>query len=133
MSEHSQNLPRSPFERPIGLRLSHGFKAVFILAVAVVIFESLIPPLSAAGPGHFDKIAHFAAYAVLAVLGGAAFPHIRLLILAVTLCVLGGGIEIAQALMGQGRDGSWADQLANVLGVGLPIILWAAAVKFRKR
>jgi hypothetical protein len=113
-------------------RLSHVFKVIFILAMTILIFESLIPPLYASGPGYHDKLLHFCAYGVLMVLGAIAYPAVRLLILALMLFCLGGGIELAQSLMGQGRDGSWADQFANSCGIALPIILWIGFVRLRR-
>ena len=40
----------------------------------------------------------------------------------------GGALEIAQALGGAGREGSWADAFANTLGAGTGVLLiWIIA------
>jgi len=133
MTDHNLTRQTSPLTRPVTPFMSHVFKVGFIMAVTVVIFESLIPPLYETGPGYFDKVLHFGAYGVLMVLAALAYPAKRLLPLAVTLFCLGGGIEITQSLMNQGRDGSWADQLANASGIALPMLLWMGAMKLRNR
>jgi len=114
----------SHFIRPIPVGFSHVFKAVFFLALIVIVFESLIPPIATATPTQHDKLLHFAAYAVLMTLASLAFPKARLINLAVLLFCVGGMIEIVQSLMAQGRDGNLADQLANMGGVICPILLW---------
>jgi len=127
---HSKSKP-SRFIRPVPAKMSHIFKAVFFLALIVITFESLIPPIATATPTQHDKLLHFAAYAVLMTLAGLAFPKARLINLAVFLFAVGGAIEIVQSLMGQGRDGNLGDQLANMSGVICPILLWLLIKKLR--
>ena len=69
--------------------------------------------------GISDKLAHVAAYAVLALTGGVAFRGARrLLILGAGLLLLGLGLEIAQAFI-PGRSASGYDMLANMLGIAV--------------
>ncbi len=112
---------------------SYGFKLVFIAAVTVITFESLIAPIHSATPSTHDKLVHFGAYFILSLLAFLAYPKVKLWILGLGLLVLGGGLEIAQELMKQGRDGSIADQLANGGGVVLGLILVKIFMAFFNR
>ena len=69
-------------------------------------------------PAYGDKVAHFAAYAVLSLVTSLAFGRHRspaaLVLLA--LLVFGGALELLQAAGGV-RTGDWLDLLANTLGI----------------
>lgn len=70
-----------------------------------------------------DKVMHFGAYCGMAF-WFAGTMHRRLYpYLALFLLLFGGGIEIAQGLMGYGRDADWRDLLANAMGIGTALIL----------
>lgn len=114
----------SPYIRPITPVASHVFKGILVLAIAVITHESLIPAFEATNPTQFDKFMHFGAYGVLMILAALAIPTARLTPMAILLFCYGGAIEIAQSLMAQGRDGSFADQFANGAGLIVPILLW---------
>lgn len=66
---------------------------------------------------HLDKLQHFAAYLVLTAWFGALLERRRYLPLAVSMLLLGAGIEFAQGAMRLGRDAELSDMLANALGV----------------
>jgi len=65
-----------------------------------------------------DKIGHFIAYAWLSLFGmfATASPAIRLRGLLI-LALYGATLEAMQALLGWDREGSFADMLANMLGL----------------
>jgi len=92
-------------------------KILFWPALAVVIWGELTPhPPELAGPLMWDKLDHFIAYFGLALLSTLAWGLRRSLAwLILALVVLGGGMEILQALLG--RDAEWGDFLANDLGI----------------
>jgi len=92
---------------------------VGIVLVLVVVVASLVPGRDLPRLGISDKIEHITAYFGLAAwFGGLLLPR-RYAILGVALLLLGGGIEIAQGLMGLGRQADWHDFYADALGVFL--------------
>ncbi|MEQ9506051.1 MAG: hypothetical protein RLO80_07245 [Hyphomonas sp.] len=97
------------------------------LLALVIGYFSLVPPGDAPAPQISDKIRHFAAYAALAIPAAMWFGPGRLWAWAV-VAAYGGALEIAQALGGAGREGSWADGFANALGAGTGVLLiWIIA------
>lgn len=99
--------------------------AVFVLACLVVAWASLAPTTALPSITLWDKVEHLTAYFGLAVIGAYAFPR-RLSRLAAGLFFGGVGVEIAQSLMGWGRQGDPADALANTFGIALGILLTLA-------
>ena len=105
---------------------------VWAVAVCFVVIGSLLPGSSPLLGliGHLtisDKILHFSAYLILALLPMASFEHLRRGILAGAFMVLlGMALEGGQSLA-PGRQVEVADMLANGLGVmcgialGLPL------------
>jgi VanZ family protein len=95
-------------------RLSLTATILFWAIAALVIWGEL-------GPGDigfnvWDKLQHFGAYALLAVLATLALEARRWWLLALLgLVALGGALEIGQGLVG--RDMSFRDEIANTLGV----------------
>lgn len=115
MSGSKRRFGRSlkPFRRPwlwVGL---------WILAVAVVVIGSLMPAQDLPKvPDGFDKLEHFAAYAVLSASAVQLFAR-RLSwgFVCVLLVLMGIGLEYLQAQMGLGRMLDRQDALANTIGV----------------
>ena len=104
------------------------FKVIFILAISIVIYESLIAVSSSPATNHFDKIVHFAAYFTLVVLGLCAFPKAHIGWIVGAMIGFGAGLEVAQGLMGLGRSASFGDLLANTLGAAVPAYLWSVFI-----
>lgn len=86
-----------------------------------------LPPLY---PGQ-DKIVHFLAFALIAVLGFEAWPHRPLTIVGLMLCY-GAAMEVAQSFV-PFRDGDLMDWLADALGVGLAWVVHAHIGRLRRR
>jgi VanZ family protein len=106
---------------------------VFIAAVAVILYMTLAPNKDVPGSEMiWDKAAHSIAFGLLVVVGLLMSTHRRW---AVVLAVLGLGIaiEIAQGLMPYGRQGDWRDALADAIGVGVGVVVWAIARRFKPR
>ena len=105
--------------RPSGYqKLSNTLKwlaatATLVLAV-VILLLALAPPSVEISGGINDKILHFAAFATL-VLPCAIFLARYLVSIASLALAFGGAIELLQP--GFGSDASWADFLADTLGV----------------
>ena len=104
-------------------RLRQGWWAVGWLGVGAVIYLSLMhnPPTLAVDDG--DKLQHVAAYGVL-MLWFAQLTVLRRRRqgLAVALVALGVALEYAQLAIGY-RDFSWADMVADALGVAVGWVL----------
>ena len=99
------------------------YALAFLGTYIAVLVASLVPTSSLPQVTLWDKVEHFIAYAVLAVLGARAFPG-RPWLLAAALVANGVGVEILQEAMGLGRQGEVLDALANTLGIaaGLGLI-----------
>jgi VanZ family protein len=96
----------------------------------LVIIASLVPARDLPRLRISDKLEHVLAYLALALwFGGLAAPRAYLR-LSLGLLALGGGIEIAQGLMGLGRQADWYDFYADALGVALGLSLCLAGLRY---
>jgi len=108
------------------LRLAGG--AVLLVLVALMLApggtiesETLI----------WDKAAHFIAFGLILWSLGVLFrrlPRIAAVLLAIAL---GAAVEVVQGYVG--RDPSWGDLLADVLGVVTALLIWLVWRRFRPR
>jgi VanZ family protein len=103
-----------------------------LLLVLAVVVLSLLPVRELPNVNVSDKIEHAAAYLMLSLWFGGLLRVRAFLGLGLALLALGGGIELAQAGMGLGRQGDWRDMLANAVGVvaglflaAIPLGRWA--------
>lgn len=94
---------------------------LFALACLIIAWASLAPTTALPSVTLWDKVEHLAAYFGLTALGASAFPR-RLSRLAAGLFGGGVAVEIAQSLMGWGRQGDPADALANTFGIALGLL-----------
>ena len=103
--------------------LSQPFaRALFWVMCGTVLVGALAP--QANSPQLFalaDKVFHTLAFAALALVGLRAYPR-YVLIVSLLLIALGGLIEIAQGYTST-RSQEWEDFLADILGVGLGVLL----------
>lgn len=106
--------------------------AAFVLWLLAILFLSLAPAEATLAPELWgDKVRHALAYFVLTGLGLLAFgPRWTLLM---GIASLGAGVEVAQATMGFGRQGEWADLLANLSGEALAVALWLVVSRLGRR
>lgn len=121
--------PDLPGPSPLARRYGAAAFALWLLAI---LFLSLAPAEATLAPELWgDKVRHALAYFVLTGLGLLAFgPRWTLL---VGVLVLGAGVEAAQATMGFGRSGEWADLVANLSGEALAVALWLVVTRLRRR
>ena len=101
-----------PFRRP------WLWAGLWMLAIAMVVFASLLPASNLPSVPVSDKVEHFVAYAVLAA--GAVQLFVRRLswgFVCVMLVLMGIGLEHLQAQMALGRMLDRNDALANTIGV----------------
>jgi hypothetical protein len=100
--------------------------AAMVLAVLVT---CLVPSHDLPSVNVNDKVEHFTAYIALAVwFGGLSEPR-SYFKLTFWLLLLGGGIEIAQGLMGLGRQAEWNDFFADGAGVLAGLLLCLAGLR----
>jgi len=123
----------NPYHRPYIKALMAPMRVLLVLALLIVAYKSLIPGVAYINLNHSDKIAHAITYGVLAGLIGLAFPKLSLRWVLLWPMLFGGCLEIAQKLMAAGRTASWFDQIANIVGICLAILVWVIIVKVRIR
>ena len=94
------------------------FKVLFFSALLSVTVLALLPVEMLSSPVFkwWDKAQHSLAFAVLSLLGFAAFPA-RLRQVAAGLVLYGVALELAQLAVGW-RFGEWQDVVADATGVG---------------
>lgn len=102
------------------------FAAGVLLAIGITI-ASLVPAQDLPSIGVPDKIEHAFAYVLLGFWFASVIARWDYVYLVLALLALGGGIEIAQGLMGWGRQADWRDFLAD--GVGVLIGVGLAATR----
>ena len=101
-----------PFKRP------WLWAGLWMLAIACVVFATLVPADDLPSVPVNDKLEHFVAYALLSA--GAVQLFVRRLswgFVCVLLVLMGIGLEVLQAQMGLGRMLDRNDALANTIGV----------------
>ncbi len=95
----------------------------------LVVIASLVPARDLPRLHISDKVEHVAAYLALSLWFGGLLAPRNYFRLALGLLALGGGIEIAQGLMGLGRTADWYDFYADALGVALGLSLCMAGLR----
>lgn len=99
--------------------LQVAFVAGVVMVIYLSLFSAEFVPVELST---WDKANHAAAYAALAFVGGLSIQHRRpLLLIAVALLILGGGLEVAQAALPH-RTSSPYDALANAVGISIGIL-----------
>jgi VanZ family protein len=101
------------------LRYPRAWFFVGVCIAIVITFFSLIPAQQLPQIGVSDKIEHAVAYLLLGFWFASVIARWDYLFLLFALIALGGGIEIAQGLMGLGRESDLRDVLANSIGAGI--------------
>ncbi|MGJ8563943.1 MAG: VanZ family protein [Alphaproteobacteria bacterium] len=104
-------------------------RLVFITALCVLTYQSIVPAGESAVVTHHDKVMHAMGYAMLTGLLALAAPRLGLLKLFIIPTLYGGFLEIAQSIMPYGRTGSFLDLLANMVGAGAVVFGFFVAIK----
>jgi VanZ family protein len=93
-------------------------RVFFFCTLAAVLLLTLTPDDTGALRFANDKIEHFGAFFVLAIIGMNGWPE-RPLRLAFILLAIGGAIEVLQATPLIHRDAEFHDWLADAIGTGV--------------
>ena len=120
------------------LRYPRAWFCLGLLMAACITVVSLVPAEKLPSVGVSDKLEHALAYLLLGFWFASVIARWDYVYLVLALLALGGGIEIAQGLMGVGRQADWRDLLADgigiLAGVGLaatPLGHWANFIEDR--
>jgi VanZ family protein len=118
------------------LRYPRAWLAAGLLMATVITIACLVPARELPSLGVSDKFEHGFAFFVLAIWFAGVLSRRDFIYLALALVAFGGSIEIAQGLMGLGREADIRDLTADALGVGAGILLaltplgrWAMVVE----
>jgi VanZ family protein len=118
------------------LRYPRAWLCLGLLMALFITVMSLLPANNLPSLGISDKIEHAAAYALLAFWFASVMGRWDYLYLFLALLAFGGGIEIAQGLMGLGREADLldlaADAAGSAVGLGLaatPLGRWASFIE----
>ena len=79
----------------------------------------------------WDKAAHFIAFGLILWSLGVLFRRLPRTWAALLAVALGAAVEVVQRYVG--RDPSWGDLLADVLGVATALLIWLVWRGFRPR
>ncbi|MEO1029509.1 MAG: hypothetical protein AAFX02_10695 [Pseudomonadota bacterium] len=93
--------------------------ATLICALAILVISIMPSNAGIRPPTMNDKINHIIGYSVLTGLGVLSWKKKRRTWFLGFVFVMSGGVEILQANMDFGRDGSWGDMIANMIGIGI--------------
>jgi VanZ family protein len=99
------------------LRYMKAWLAVGLLIAVAITITSLVPARDLPALGISDKLEHVIAYLLLAFSFASVIPWIDHPYLMLALLAFGGGLEIAQGLMGLGREMDLMDFLADAAGI----------------
>ena len=101
--------------------------------VLLVLIGLLLSPGGAIESEHliWDKAGHFIAFGLILWSLGVLFRRLPRTWAALLAIALGAAVEVVQRYIG--RDPSWGDLLADALGVGTALLIWAIWRGFRPR
>src|SRR5690606_21129125 len=116
--------PRTQSVKSLTNLLGRIATPVFLLSAALVIWAIFRPTPPSLLFSHSDKIAHLAAFFVMALSGRFAFPRIPEPVFWLSFLLLAIGLECLQGALRPLRLFSLADALANALGTGLAAAAW---------
>jgi VanZ family protein len=115
--------------RTVEPRHARVWYALGVVLTLIVVISSLVPARDLPHVRVSDKVEHLVAYLALALWFGGLVRLRHFPWLALALLALGGSIEIAQGLMGLGREADWRDFLANACGTGIGMALSLAGLR----
>ena len=123
-------MPVSPgkplFRMRLLLRLAGAVVMTVLLALMIGPYQNI-----ESASRIWDKAAHFVAFGLILWSLGVLFRRLPRTVAALLAVLIGGAVEVVQHFTG--RDPSWGDWLADILGVVAALALWALWRGFRPR
>ena len=119
----SESLRMARRDDPPELRLSRLWWAIGWAMVLYILISCLEPPRYVPNLHLWDKAEHALAFFGLSVWFGGLTRRSRYPVIAVAMLLMGGGIEIAQGVMGLGRDMDILDFVADGVGITVAMVL----------
>ncbi len=112
--------------------MRHGLaRAVFGTLLGLSLVAFLSPGGETPPPGPDDKVVHLLTFAVLA--GSGRWARVAPVRLGTGLAAYAALTEVLQAVLPIGRRGDLRDLLADVLGIGLGLLVSAVAIRVSRR
>lgn len=108
-------------------------RLAFAAALIATFVAACLPPVAAATLGESDKVDHIVAFAVLGTLAAWAYPRLRPGLILAGLALVGGAIELVQAIPAIGRDAEWADWGADLAAAAITLAIVALLRWSRRR
>jgi VanZ family protein len=115
-----------PYRLPRPLRLF-----LYALATAILLYLCLAPSKDLPKVNLWDKEEHAIAWLVLTATGLSLSPW-RPRAIALYAFAVGVFVEVAQGLMGFGRDADWHDVAADCVGIAAGMIGYAAIMRLAR-
>ena len=119
-------LGKSLFRMRLLLRLAGAVVMTVLLALMIGPYQNI-----ESASRIWDKAAHFVAFGLILWSLGVLFRRLPRTWAALLAVAIGAGVEVVQRFTG--RDPSWGDLLADILGVATALALWALWRGFRPR
>lgn len=104
--------------------------AIAVFGVLMILMLGPFGNVEAAS-GISDKVAHFVAFGAILLCLGVLFPRTPRILLAIGAVAVGAAVELIQGQVG--RDASWGDLLADLLGVIAVLLIWGGWRHFGPR
>ncbi|MDI4634063.1 VanZ family protein [Pelomonas sp. V22] len=108
----------------------HHWRLLFVVLLVIVAWLALTPQPPRELTTGWDKSNHFLAFSTLMICGRLGWSRHWLWLFA-GLLAYGGAIELAQSQV-PGRDGEWADLLADAIGLAIGQLLSMLALRLFK-
>lgn len=116
----------------LGLAVIWLTRAAFAIALALVVWQSLVPPDAIVVSGPSDKVLHFGGYAVLGLLAALSRFPVPALVAWLGVSLVGAAVELLQALTPQ-RAFELQDILADAAGAAVGVLIGALALRLLDR
>ncbi len=112
------------YNRPVPHILVWPFRLLFLAALLVLTYKSIVPVGPSSVVTQYDKVLHAGGYFVLTGVMALAWPRMQLVWLFAIPMGYGIIIEFVQGASAMGRTGSFLDALANMAGVSAVVGFW---------